>query len=81
MYRTTYFASFLKKTSIARERYPIRKSRQRSQCVLLGKIKSEALLVKQGVPQGSVLGARLYTSITDQWECSHYIHMNIFLNL
>ena len=34
---------------------------ERSQCVLLGKIKSEALLVKQGVPQGSVLGARLYT--------------------
>ena len=34
---------------------------ERSQCVLLGKIKSEALLFKQGVPQGSVLGARLYT--------------------
>ena len=34
---------------------------ERSQCVLVGKIKSEALLVKQGVPQGSVLGARLYT--------------------
>ena len=34
---------------------------ERSQCVLLGKIKSEALLVKQGVPQGSVLGARLFT--------------------
>ena len=34
---------------------------ERSQCVLLGKIKSEARLVKQGVPQGSVLGARLYT--------------------
>ena len=32
---------------------------ERSQCVLLSKIKSEALLVKQGVPQGSVLGARL----------------------
>ena len=34
---------------------------ERSQCVLLGKIKSEALLVKQGIAQGSVVGARLYT--------------------
>ena len=33
---------------------------ERSQCVLVGKIKSETFHAKQGVPQGSVLGARLY---------------------
>ena len=34
---------------------------ERSECVLECKIKIEALLVKQGVPQRPVLGARLHT--------------------
>ena len=33
----------------------------RSQCVRLGSARSKSIPVLQGVPQGSVLGARLYT--------------------
>ena len=33
----------------------------RSQCVILGNARSKSIPVFQGVPQGSVLGARLYT--------------------
>ena len=32
-----------------------------SQCVILGNARSKSIPVLQGVPQGSVLGARLYT--------------------
>ena len=33
----------------------------RSQCVILGNARPKSISVLQGVPQGSVLGARLYT--------------------
>ena len=34
---------------------------ERSQCVILGNARSKSIPLLQGVPQGSVLGARLYT--------------------
>ena len=34
---------------------------ERSQCVILGNARSKSIPVLQGVPQGSVLGAQLYT--------------------
>ena len=52
----------------------------RSQSVILGNARSKSISVLQGVPQGSVLGAQLYTLYVRPMPeiCSHDVHYHSY---